>query len=158
MLLGCSDASLNANGGEPLLEGGATMVPPTDGGSGGNDVQAGAPTWSNIYATVFDPNLASGFGCGQSGCHGAGGLNTWACGSGNTSSSCYSGVVPTIVPMGGASDPTTTALYQALQRSECKSMACGSMLCCNMPLGGPPLTQGQIDLIKAWIHAGAPNN
>ena len=31
---------------------------------------------------------------------------------------------------------------------------CGS----RMPLGPPPLEQAEIDLIRAWINAGAPNN
>jgi mono/diheme cytochrome c family protein len=49
-----------------------------------------------------------------------------------------------------AGDPTNSYVVQKLEGTA----AVGA----RMPLGGPYLTQAQIDQVKAWIAAGAPNN
>ena len=63
--------------------------------------------------------------------------------------------------MMGATDPTTTPLYQGLHRTECTmgTLNPATMLpSCNMPLTGYTFTDGEVDEIVAWIKAGAPNN
>ncbi len=139
---------------------GADAAPATDSGtpadSGTPDTGAPAPldpTFTNVYATIISTTCAS--------CHGTatgegavGGdllmdtkqdsftalVNTAAAGE-----ACGTSGEKRVVPSSSA----TSLLWQKVNGTQ----TCGS----RMPLGGQ-LEQAQIDLIAAWINAGAQNN
>ena len=115
-------------------------------GSAGRGHAGGPPTFDEIYALITDS-------C--NGCHGLGqgGLMT------KTRDVAYQGLVNAaahacrgwkrVVP----NEPEQSVLYLAITRT--------SMGGCDpddMPPGGTKWSQENIDLVKAWIEAGAPDN
>lgn len=117
------------------------------GGAGAAGSNAGeAPTFDAVYALITDS-------C--NGCHalGDGGLTT------KTRDGAYTGLVNAsarqcsgwkrVVP----NQPDRSVLYLAITRTSVSG--CDPR---DMPPGGTKWSQENIDLVKAWILAGAPNN
>ena len=133
---GAGGASLGA--GQGPGQGGA--------GSGGRGATGGAPTFDAVYALITD-------NC--NGCHGLGdgGLTT------KTRDGTYQGLVNAdarvcsgwkrVVP----NKPEQSVLYLAITRTSANG--CDPR---DMPPGGTIWSQQNIELVKAWIQAGAPNN
>jgi len=121
---------------------GSTASP--DGGASAGDSSAdsspssaAAPTWTRIYSTVFG-NPASPSNCMGAGCHFPGkgkGVDFSSAANG------YRTVQSQLVP--GA--PDSSRLVLDLQSGR-------------MPVGRPRLATADLDLVRAWIAAGAPNN
>ena len=108
---------------------------------------AGA-TFSQVQSQIFTAS------CAFSGCHGG---SSPAQGMNLTAGSAYSEIVnvpsnqrPTLDRI-EPNDPAASYLY--LKVTGDPSIA-GS----RMPLGGPPLSQALIDLLRDWIERGAPND
>ena len=104
---------------------------------------------SEIQTTVFGPTC--------SGCHN--GVGTTLPGSQNLTSAANSfaalvnvasSEVPTLKKV-KPNDPDNSYLIQKLEGT-------AGIVGSQMPKGGPPLSQAQIDKIKSWISAGAQNN
>lgn len=55
--------------------------------------------------------------------------------------------------------PWDFTTYQGIKdRADAGTINNRALVLKDMPQGGPPLSQSEIDLIKCWIDAGAPNN
>ena len=149
LLSGCSDAPDYVTGGDPLI---ADPCQPGGANSGGS-------RWQDLYACYFGPSGPGSCGGLGSSCHGSStstGGPFFVCGQ--TADACWQGLVAkSIVPDGGATDPTTTQLYLALHKE-------GASLLNNMPrspsvdkptytFSAPALAQ-----ISKWIQQGAQNN
>ena len=155
-LTGVLDVQLQRTGG-PCW--GATYAPPFKKNDGATLIAAGAattlaPLWSAIHAEVIGPR------CG--GCHGgAGGLN--GLGDCNTAHANLVNVASTeLAPMDRVEpgDATQSWLMHKLDGTQgtfsswCTGTFCGGQ----MPLGGPYLSTGERDAIRAWITNGAAND
>jgi gamma-glutamyltranspeptidase len=102
------------------------------------------PTFANVYEHVFVRR------CAGSGCHfddDPGGLDM------STRELAYRSLVTEerVVP----GDPGASVLWERLTR-ECQQGGDGGESCGRMPLGRDPLPREELDLIEAWIRAGAP--
>jgi len=134
-----------------LIDAGQTSSGSSDGG-GGN-------TWASLYADFFGPTGKAA--CGGGACHGPGGAYTayWTCGA--SAQGCLQGMIAggtlgPIVPDGGATDPTTTRLHNALCKTGCAPAA---LMSCEMPFGCTyTFTSGDLQRIDTWITQGAQNN
>jgi len=115
--------------------------PPVDSGDGAMD--AGPPTFTNIYTTIFPYCI---------GCHagGQGGLTL------SSQAKSYSDLVNVrasscsgdlVVPGKAA----TSVLYEKVADT---NPPCGNQ----MPINGPYLTPAQLNVIETWINDGAKNN
>jgi hypothetical protein len=95
-------------------------------------------TWTNIYSTLLD-NMSYASNCTGEGCHNPGiqlGFDL------SSRENGYATVQAKLVP----GDPSGSKLVSKLEAGD-------------MPRGGrPKMPAGDIDLIKMWIRAGAPND
>ncbi len=121
---GCGDAAGQILGGQSLLlnqpqapsEAGVSLLSPA--------CQDGGAAWTDLYDCYFGPAAAStcaGNGAGY--CHASlseqgGSVSNFQCPP--DPAACYAGITAamSIVPAGGASDPTTTKLYQVLRMAD----------------------------------------
>jgi hypothetical protein len=115
----------------------------------------GGATWSDLYRDCFGPSEAA---CGGSvGCHSAVTdqgyvASGFVCGT--TQDSCWMGMTAmgSIVPAGGSSTPTTTALYDNLRKAPPNVGG-------TMPNSSNfAFTQADLDRISTWIANGAKND
>ena len=97
----------------------------------------GAPTWSDLYASLFH-NASYPSNCTGSACHDPGSQKGI---SFSTPASGYTSLQRKIVP----GSPTSSELYLLLQGG-------------TMPLGRPKMPAADLDRVGAWIAAGAPND
>ncbi len=166
--VGCSDASGQVVGGQPILLSSPPPASTSDSGMQTSplpvECQPGGAnagnTWTDLYTCYFGPTSLGNCAGSPGGCHASlqdpGGLvSGFQCPP--DVASCYAGIVgaTSIVPMGGATDATTTTLYQALRMSDgtCSAGAC-------MPLSPLSVVFEASDFarISAWITGGAPQN
>jgi hypothetical protein len=95
-------------------------------------------TWTNIYSTLLD-NMSYASNCTGEGCHNPGiqlGFDL------SSRENGYATVQAKLVP----GDPSGSKIVGRLEAGD-------------MPRGGrPKMPAGDIDLIKMWIRAGAPND
>jgi hypothetical protein len=155
-LFGCSDASGSLQGGDLILDAGQPSVTPSDdGGTGGT-------TWTSLYADFFGPSGSAT--CSGGACHDATGNGAvfWVCGADATS--CWQGMITggaygSLVPSGGAMDPTTTELYTVLCKADTSLCKAAAHTPCLMPQGcSHSFATTELGRIEAWIKAGAQNN
>jgi hypothetical protein len=146
----CTDAGGTSNGGD-------IVIPPPPP-SPMSAMDGGTVTWTKLYDKFFGPGGKANCAL-QPICHGsASGDGAQASGyiCGTTRDQCYAGITAqgSIVPTGGATDPTTTRLYQILRKAPPPDPGL------RMPLQPDTVyfTQSDLDLIAAWIAAGAPND
>ena len=119
------------------------------GGGGGGG--GGAPTLSADVQPILTAN------CAFSGCHGgsspAQGMNLSDGQTYSNTVNVASNELPSMDRIEPA-QPDLSYLVQKIQGTQGGVGGSGG----RMPLGGQPLTQSQIDLIRAWIMGGATNN
>ncbi|MBK8254189.1 MAG: hypothetical protein IPK82_16170 [Polyangiaceae bacterium] len=139
VVMGCSD------GGPSEVGGGGTGGSGAAGGTGGG--AGGDVTWTSLYNTVFGPNGTSNCAA-NGGCHTAI-QNGFKCGT--TKTACYDGMVAAGLILTGADAPNSRLVDPDT------SPLCGT-LGATMPNVGKCVTDAQIDKIKSWLNAGAPNN
>jgi hypothetical protein len=146
-LLSIGAAALAGCGGE--VQSGATSgdVGSGSGGGGGNAPSA-APTFAEVYTTIFETR-----GCANSYCH-LGGEGSLALYDVKTAYQNLIGVTATGMGCGTATrvvpgDPDASLLYQKVAMTE---PPCGK----RMPTFASPLPAEEIEMIRAWIAAGAP--
>jgi len=119
--------------------------PPVD--SGGGDTDAGPPTFTNIFTTIFPY-----YGC--TGCHSGGGMGGLTLG---TQAEAYKNLVGAAAtsPCSGerviAGDAAKSLLYELVADT---NPPCGSQ----MPLDGAHLSPDDLQVIEDWINDGAQNN
>lgn len=107
------------------------------------------PTLTQVQGQVFTPTCSNFATCHQ-GANGAGGLNLEAGKSfGQLVNQSAVGIAGKIRVKPG--DPDDSYLMEKLT----KAMPAAGV---QMPNGGDPLEPAQIDLVRSWIAAGAPNN
>jgi hypothetical protein len=161
---GCSDASGQIVGGQPILinvpsEASVDLLP-ADCKDGGTHAGSG---WNDLYTCYFGPTgIANCAGAGAgAGCHSSmdesgGAFSHFVCPPDGDAGTCYAGITPSIVPTGGATDPTSTKLYKVLRMPD---NSCTDPVAC-MPLTPADLVfiPRDVDRINAWIQGGAPNN
>ncbi len=136
--LACSDSSAPDNGGNG------------DNGGGNGSTGGGTPTLTGDVQPILSAN------CALSGCHsGASPQEGMNLGPGQTFGNTVD--VPSnesgldrIEP----NQPDQSYLVHKIQGTQASVGGSGG----RMPLGGIPLSQADIDTIRAWITAGAPNN
>lgn len=127
------------------------------------------PTFTNVYSTII--------GARCTGCHRPGGggvtvgmldmstaaaayanlvgVNAAGIGAGTSGVTCASLSPPAVRVL--ANDAANSLLINKLQSKISGTLAaCGSPM--PLPATGAPLRQSEVDLISAWIAAGAPNN
>ena len=127
------------------------------------------PTFTNVYSTIL------GVRC--TGCHRPGGggvtvgmldlstaaaayanlvgVNASGIGAGTSGITCASLTPPAVRVV--VNDAASSLLINKLQSKISGTLAaCGSPM--PLPATGAPLRQSEVDLISAWIAAGAPNN
>ncbi len=123
---------------------------PNGGGNGGGN-GSGTPTLSGSVQPILSAN------CALSGCHaGSSPARNMNLSSGQTFSNTVnvaSEQVPTMDRI-EPGQPDQSYLVHMIQGTFGQVGGMGP----RMPLGGTPLTQAQIDVIRAWITAGAQNN
>ena len=145
-LLGCGDANDHVASGGTLE---STAAIPALPGPIEHCAPDGGATWTDLYADCFGPDHA---GCGQSNCHADpahGGGSVWVCG--NDAHDCYTGMVGTIVLPQDKAKPEDSQMVRIL-RTEPGCPSC-------MPLGGSfVFAPADVDRIRTWIAAGAPEN
>jgi hypothetical protein len=128
----------------PPPSSGPPMTVITDAGAPSQDASpasdadgAAAPTWSDLYRSLFDnPSYPSS--CMGSTCHDPGsskGINFSSPATG------YQSLQHRIV----AGNPSSSDLYLVLESGY-------------MPVGRPKMPAADLDRVRAWIAAGAPNN
>ena len=124
----------------------------TGTGTGSGDsgsASLGAPTWTNVYAKVLSVSCTS--------CHGAIHETGLVLGTKATAyaslvavkangAQCKNGTRTRVV----ANDAEASLLWTKINGTQ----DCGD----KMPLGGTKLSQAKIDLVKAWIEAGAKDD
>jgi hypothetical protein len=148
------DADAGADTKDALADAGVLDAAP--GNEGGAPIDAGPPTWSNVYANVLY------FSCAWGGCHG--GLKPSAGLDLSSKSGAYAALVNR-----SPSDTGLCGLYKEYKLVEpgdhAKSILWTKLshppMCGNpMPYGPTTkrLPQWKIDLLAAWIDSGAPNN
>lgn len=140
--LACSDSS-GPNGGSGGDNG---------GGNGGGNGGAGTPTLSGSVQPILDAN------CAGSSCHIGNasppfGLNMTSGQTHGNTVDVPSGQVPTMDRI-EPGQPDQSYLVHMIQGTFAQVGGTGP----KMPLGAGSLSQGQIDTIRDWITAGAPNN
>jgi len=116
--------------------------------AGGRPVQPGPPAnndFQQIQATIFTPVCTV--------CHaGASAPQGLRLDEGNSYAllvNVASNEVSSLLRV-NPGNPDTSYLVQKIQGN--------ALVGARMPLGGPPLTQAQIDLVRGWIAAGAPSS
>lgn len=127
-------------------EGTEVVVNCTPGGTG-----AASPTLSGDVQPIFTAN------CTDSGCHGG---TAPQLGQNLTAGQAYASIVN--VPSSEVprlmrvcpGEPDSSYLVHKVQGTQASVGGTGE----RMPLGGTPLSQDDINLIRAWITAGAQNN
>jgi hypothetical protein len=83
------------------------------------------------------------------------GVNAAGIGAGTSGVTCASLSPPAVRVL--ANDAANSLLINKLQSKISGTLAaCGSPM--PLPATGAPLRQSEVDLISAWIAAGAPNN
>ena len=114
----------------------------------------GGATWTDLYRDCFGPDHAS---CGQPACHGSPSdpgfaSSGFVCGA--TEETCFMGMTAmnSIVPAGGSSTPTTTALYLNVRKAS--PLVGGTM----PKASNFAFTQADLDRISTWIANGAKND
>jgi hypothetical protein len=129
-----------------LLTACGELKTPTDPGGGGDPIDPAA-TFSRVQNEIFTPT------CAAIGCHDPLGQSSQMI---LTQGQAYGNIVnrPS-VEMPGLSrikpdDPANSYLYR-------KIIGAG-ITGDRMPLGSPPLSDAQIQLIRNWIRRGAPND
>ncbi|MGD2135222.1 MAG: Ig-like domain-containing protein [Gemmatimonadales bacterium] len=149
-----SDPSVAAVDGSGLVTGeapgSATVTATADGESGSADITVTELSFAQHVQPVFTNN------CALSGCHAgaspAQGMNLSA-------GSAYGNIVNVqsaessllrIEPL----EPDSSYLIHKVQGTQASVGGSGSQ----MPLGGPALSQETIDVLRAWVRNGAPNN
>lgn len=142
VLVACSDATGQARGGQQLLQ----------VESGGACSDPSQHRWQDLYACYFGP-AAKASCTAQNSCHGAADqpgaqASGFTCAA--TRDSCWRGITAKIVPPGAAQDPTSSALYLALRKSDGTG---------TMPKGSAFVFQpSDLDRIAAWIKDGAKDD
>jgi two-component system chemotaxis sensor kinase CheA len=117
--------------------GGAGLDAATD--RGGRPSDAGvAPTFTEIFSTI----LTSAQSCANGYCHGAGRGGVYL----TSKEMAYATLVPAKVI---ANNPNGSILIQRLTTTNTDQ---------RMPKGESPLSGAEIEKVRAWILAGAPNN
>jgi hypothetical protein len=151
-------ASPESVAGEEGLFDASPPGPPGDDSSttvGPSCAPDGGATWTDLYRDCFGPNEAA---CGGSvGCHSAvtdQGFASSGFVCGMTADSCWMGITAmnSIVPSGGSSTPTTTALYQNVRKAP--PNVGGTM----PKFSSFAFTQADLDRISTWIENGAKND
>lgn len=125
-------------GGSSSSSSSTTSSSTTGGGSG--------VTWTDLYNNVFGPSGTST--CTGSSCH-TSTKSGFKCGT--SKSTCYTGLVSSGWVTPGANASSSPFVDPA------QSPLCGS-LGGNMPIGHSCVTTTQVNQIKQWLAAGAPNN
>jgi len=126
--------------------GDGTMEPPMDGIMGGDDE---APTWTMIFDGIIRPSCS---------CHldtqiDSGGLDML------DRDSALANLANQPATEGGECDGNTRVIPGNAEDSVLFRKVAGVNLCGDrMPQGGPFLSQSQIDMIRDWIDAAAPND
>jgi hypothetical protein len=117
-----------------------------DDGNGG-----GAPTLSGDVQPIFTAN------CAFSGCHGgsspAQGMNLSAGQAFQNTVNVASVELPSMDRI-EPGQPGLSYLLNKIQGTQGTVGGSGQ----RMPLGGSPLSQDDINTVRAWVQAGAPNN
>jgi len=131
--------------------GSVTITASVDGKSGTAAITIATPSLSQHVQPILSAN------CALSGCHaGASPAMGQNLSSGQTFSNTVnvaSGELPTMDRV-EPGDPDQSYLVHKIQGTQASVGGSGS----RMPLGGSPLSQDQIDTIRAWIKTGAANN
>lgn len=115
------------------------------GGGGGSGGSGGAPPAAPTFAEVYNDVLHA-HGCAGSYCHaGEGAQATYSdlVGKPATGMGCEGQVL--VVP----GDPEHSLVYLKVTMTQ---PPCGKQ----MPMGGAPLPADQVEMLRAWIAAGAP--
>jgi hypothetical protein len=101
-----------------------------------------APTFTQLYATVFGVGPISKQSCWGAKCHNPGTEDKVDV---STAALAYKTLLAKVKP----GNPAASALITRLENTDVKK---------RMPLNKPPLDPAVIESIKAWIKAGALNN
>lgn len=140
---GCSSSSSSSSSS-------STSGAPGDASTGDS---ATAPTFTQIYTTVIQPNCTP--------CHAQGiGVSTGKLDM-SSQATAYTNLVG--VPAAGAScagkgtrvtanDPANSVMYLKISLTD--PVPCGE----KMPLGLPALSKDNVALVQAWINGGAKND
>jgi hypothetical protein len=141
----CAAGVLGCGGGGSAS--GSSAPPGTDTGSDAAGAQPRA-TFTEVYTTILRPTCAA--------CHNPSGEGPFQ--DFSSQSSAFAGLVGVRAsgPSCGSSNeqrvvPGNASQSLLLQKLSDPSPPCGAQ----MPLGGPPLSGGQVMLVEAWINAGA---
>ena len=134
-----------------VTAGPVTITATADGVNGTSAVTINTPSLAQHVQPILSAN------CALSGCHAGGspamGQNLSAGQTFSATVNVPSGELPTMDRV-EPGDPDVSYLVHKIQGTQASVGGSGSQ----MPLGGSPLTQAQIDTIRAWIKTGAPNN
>jgi hypothetical protein len=114
------------------------------------------PTFARVNEEILKPNCT--FACHSGGDNAAGGLDlsvdpySVLVGAAPTALACEGVAMKRVAP----GDPMTSLVYvKVLAKQENVEPICGDVM---PPAPEPALTQAQLDLVRAWIAAGAPND
>lgn len=123
----------------------------TDPGNGGN---GNGGTGGSGFASLVQPIFSNN--CALSGCHAG---SSPAQGMNLSSGQAYANIVNVPSNESGLlrvkpSQPDSSYLVHKVQGTQGSVGGSGGQ----MPLGGAPLSQAQINTIRQWIADGAPNN
>lgn len=131
-------------------QGAATITATGGGGSGSAEITVAAVSFSQHVQPVFTNN------CALSGCHAG---SSPAQGMNLSAGQAYGNIVN--VPSNESSlfrikpsEPDLSYLIHKIQGTQGSVGGSGSQ----MPLGGTALSQETIDMLRAWVAKGAPNN
>ena len=136
-LLGCSgDGTTLGPDGAPAMD---AAPPDTTIGT------SGAPTMAQLSREIFTPN------CAFSGCHGGASPSA---GMSLAADRIAGQIIGVISPTSGMKriDPGNPEGSYLLKKLRGDAGISGDQ----MPLGAAPLSAAQLDLVRAWIAAGAP--
>ena len=134
-----------------VAAGSVTITATVSGMSGSAGVTVTTPSLSQHVQPILSAN------CALSGCHTG---STPAMGQNLSSGQTFSNTVNVAsgelpgMDRVEPGDPDQSYLVHKIQGTQASVGGSGS----RMPLGMTPLSQAQIDTIRAWIRAGAPNN
>ncbi len=152
---GAAEAEAAADGGVDATEDAGPLVYLDAGPACAPDGGHGGSRWQDLYACYFGPSGVAGCGT-MADCHGSasddGALSSggFVC-SPTDVTACWQSAIASIVPEGGAPDPTSTLLYVSLRKSD----GTGSMPLVPMSL---VFQTGDMARIAAWVTSGAANN